>query len=301
MTSALGSREPRALILGGAGMLGHKLWQEFRDRMPTYVTMRRSAAAYERLKIFDERRIISGVDATRPKDLYRAITIARPTVIINAVGIIKQLREAHDPIESLAINSLLPHELAELCRAAGARFIHLSTDCVFSGERGGYKEADRPDPVDLYGRTKHLGEVSGPGALTIRTSIIGREIHSAVGLIEWLLSNRGGRVRGFRRAIYTGFTTREMARILADIVLQHPALEGVWQVSSQAISKYDLLTLVNAAFEANVVIEPDDAFYCDRSLDSSRFRAATGYEPPSWPAMISDLRDDPTPYDTWKR
>jgi dTDP-4-dehydrorhamnose reductase len=146
-----------------------------------------------------------------------------------------------------------------------------------------------------------LGEVTGKGALTIRTSIIGRELASSVGLVEWFLSNRGGRVRGFQRAIYSGFTTREIARLLADIAEHHSDLHGLWQVSSDPISKYDLLTLVNEAFDTRVQIDPDDSFVCDRSLSSTRFRAALNYNPPSWSEMIRDLRSDPTPYDSWKR
>ena len=282
-------------------MLGHKVWQELRHRMPTFVTVRRDAPGYEVLGLFDEGQIIPGIDVTRATDLHRAFSAAKPTVVLNAVGIIKQLREAHDPIESLTINSLLPHRLALLCQAVGARLIHLSTDCVFSGRRGGYTEGDVPDPIDLYGRTKLLGELDEPGTLTIRTSIIGRELRSRVGLVEWFLSNRGGRVRGYRHAIFSGLTTRELARVLGDISENRPEMHGMWQLSSDPISKYDLLLLLNEAFAAGVTIEPDEEFSCDRSLDSSRFRAAVSYKPPSWPEMIRDLRNDPTPYDSWKK
>lgn len=294
------STSARALVLGGGGMLGHKLWQELAPRMHTYVTIRGSARSYVPYDIFDLSRVIDKVDVTRASDLHRAFALARPTVVFNAVGIVKQLREASDPIESLTINSLLPHRLAGLCAAVGAKLIHVSSDCVFSGRRGQYREADDPDPVDLYGRTKLLGEVVGPSSLTIRTSIIGRELSSRVGLLEWFLGNRGGVVRGFRHAIYSGFTTRELARVMVDTVERFPQLTGLWQLSSAPIAKLDLLALVNRVFGAGITIEPDDTFHCDRSLDSSRFQTATGYVPPSWPEMIDDLRNDPTPYDTWK-
>ena len=290
----------RALVLGGAGMLGHKLWQELRGRMDTFLTVRRPAGAYRRLGLFDDRRVVDSVDVRSSDDLHRAFAAARPDVVFNAVGIVKQLREAHDPVPSLEINSLLPHRLAALCGAAGARLIHVSTDCVFSGRRGNYTEADEPDPVDLYGRTKLLGEGAGPNALTIRTSMIGRELGGRTGLLEWFFAQRGGAVRGFRRAIYSGFTTLELARLLADVAERFPELTGVWQASTEPISKFDLLGLVNEAFGLGVTIQPDTDFVCDRSLDSSRLRGHTGYAPPTWPELVRALRDDPTPYDSWK-
>lgn len=302
-TTARGSDStgaPRALVLGGAGMLGHKLYQVLSPRMPTYVAVRRRASAFAGLGLFAPDRVIDGVDVGSPHDLHRAFAVARPTVVFNAVGIVKQLKEAHDPVLSLTVNSLLPHQLAALCAAAGARFVHVSTDCVFSGRRGGYAESDVPDAEDLYGRTKLLGEVCGEGALTVRTSIIGRELAGAHGLVEWFLGRRGQTVRGFRRAIYTGLTTLELARLLVDLVQRRPELSGLWQVSSDPISKYDLLHLVNDAYGLGTRIEADDDFVCDRSLDSTRFREATGYRPPSWPEMVAAMRDDPTPYDAWR-
>jgi dTDP-4-dehydrorhamnose reductase len=290
----------RFLILGGAGMLGHKLYQELKGRGETYVTVRRPASAYARLDLFQPGRVIDGVDATDSEDLQRALAKARPNVVFNAVGIIKQLKEAHDPVVSIKINALLPHQLAEACAAANARFIHVSTDCVFSGRKGSYTEEDAPDPVDLYGRSKLLGEVDAPGSVTVRTSMIGREIETQAGLVEWFLSQRSGRVKGFQKAIYTGFTTLELARILADIAEKQPDLQGVWQVSSDPIDKYALLGLVDDAYDLGVTIDPETEFVCDRSMDSTRFRERTGYRPPAWPEMINEMRRDPTPYDKWR-
>jgi dTDP-4-dehydrorhamnose reductase len=254
----------------------------------------------EGFEIWDPERTIAGVDAIDFDSVARAIADVKPDVVINCIGIIKQLKVAKDPIVSLSINSLYPHRLAILCRAAGARMIHISTDCVFSGRKGLYTEDDVSDAEDLYGRTKFLGEVAGPGCLTLRTSIIGRELHSASGLIDWFLSNRGGKIRGFRKAIYTGFTTQALATIVADVIHRHPELSGVWQVSSEPISKFDLLTLVNEVYHAGIEIEPDDTFKCDRSLNSARFRAAVNFRPPSWPEMISEMHCDPLPY-SWSK
>jgi dTDP-4-dehydrorhamnose reductase len=290
----------RVLILGGGGMLGHKLCQLFGPRFETWATVRSGAGDLARRGILSAQRLLDGIDAADFDRLVRAIADVRPDAVINCVGIIKQLREAKDPIVSLAINSLLPHRLANLCRASGARLVHISTDCVFSGRKGRYTEADVSDAEDLYGRSKFLGEVVLPGCLTLRTSIIGREIKTASGLVEWFLGNRGGRVRGFRRAIYTGFTTSALARVMADVLENHPGLTGLYQVSSDPINKYDLLRLVNETYGLGVQIEADDDFVCDRSLDCTRFRQATGFCRPTWPEMIQDMRHDPTPYDDWR-
>lgn len=293
----------KTLILGGGGMLGHKLYQVLSKRGETFVTVRRKARAYERYDLFATSAVIEGIDVCVPDHLHRAFAAAKPDAVVNCVGIIKQLKEAHDPIPSITINSLLPHRLADLCAACGARLIHISTDCVFSGEHGPYTEETRPDAADLYGRTKLLGETDAersPHAITMRTSIIGREIESSSGLVEWFLSQKGKTVRGYQNALFTGFTTIQLSSIIADILHDHPELAGLWQVSSDPISKFELLGLINRAYDLGVSIEPDSAFHCDRRLDSSLFRAATGFTPSSWPEMIDEMHNDPTPYELWR-
>lgn len=291
----------RVLVLGGAGMLGHKLAQTFREEFETWVTLRGPAQSYAHYGLFDPHKVVDGVDVQDFDTVIQAVSAVRPQVVLNCVGIIKQLPTAHDPILSLTVNSLLPHKLQRLCVASGARLIHLSTDCVFNGRKGMYTESDPSDALDLYGRTKFLGETAGPGALTIRSSIIGRELTTRSGLVEWFLSQRGRRVDGYTRAIYTGFTTGAMARIIRTILLEQPGLEGTIQVSSDPINKYDLLGLLRQAYGADVDIVPSDAVRIDRSLDSTRFRQLTGFVPPSWPSMIESMSADPTPYEAWRR
>ena len=290
----------RVLILGGAGMLGHKLWQVFQGRYDTWVTLRGSHRDYAHLNLFEQERVVEGVDAFNFDTLVAALAQVRPEVVVNCIGVIKQLPTASDPLISLTLNALLPHWLRALCRADGARLIHISTDCVFSGRKGGYTEADVSDAEDLYGRTKFLGEVAGPGALTLRTSIIGRELQTTSGLVEWFLSQAGGRVRGFSRAIYSGFTTLELARIVGQVIDTRPDLSGLYQVSSEPIDKCALLGLLRAAYALPIDIEPDAEVVIDRSLDSRRFREATGYAPPAWPEMVQALAHDPTPYAQWR-
>jgi len=291
----------KVLILGGSGMLGHKVWQTFAPRFDTYVTFRGEFAQYRRFGIFDEARAVDEVPAQDFAGVARAVATVQPDVVINCIGIVKQDAAAKDPITSITVNSLFPHGLAALCRESGARLIHLSTDCVFSGRKGNYSENDVADAQDLYGRTKLLGEVDGEACLTLRTSMIGRELQGSHGLLEWFLSHEGKRVSGFKRAIFSGFTTMALAELIANTIANHAGLRGLYHVAAPAISKFDLLTLVKQTYELAIEIKPDEDFICDRSLDGGRFKAATGFQAPSWPEMIQHLRDDPTPYDEIRR
>jgi dTDP-4-dehydrorhamnose reductase len=209
---------------------------------------------------------------------------------------VKQDSAALDPLTSISINALFPHRLAVICRAANARLIHLSTDCVFSGRKGNYVEEDSSDAEDIYGKTKYLGEVAGTGCLTLRTSMIGRELGGCHGLLEWFLSQQGKTVRGFRRAIFSGFTTRALSETIASIIADQPQLDGIWHLAAAPISKFELLTLIKEKGGLHVQIEPDDTFSCDRSLNGTRFRNATCFVAPTWSDMISELFKDTTPY-----
>ncbi len=290
----------RVLILGAAGMLGHTLWQAYHQRFDTWGAVRSSFQEYADYGLFDPERLVGGVDAADFDTIVRTLAMVQPDVVINGIGIIKQLPTAQDPIVSLSINALFPHRLANLCRAAGVRLIHISTDCVFSGRKGMYTEEDISDAEDLYGRTKFLGEVGAPGCLTLRTSIIGRELRTTSGLVEWFLSNRGGSVRGYTEAIYSGFTTLALANIMADILEQYPDLSGVYQVSSAPINKYDLLCLIRNTYDLPIEIEAYAGVQIDRSLDSSRLHKLTGFTPPAWSDMIRDMAADKTPYEQWR-
>jgi len=284
----------RVLVLGAAGMLGHKVCQVSGKSFEVFGTFRGPVPDVS--GVYDRTKPVLDVDVTRQDTLERAIGVARPDVVVNAVGIVKQLDLASNPIASIQVNALLPHLLARLGRDRGFKVIHVSTDCVFSGKRGRYTEADMPDPVDFYGRTKLLGEPDGPEVLTLRTSIIGRELQTQHGLVEWFLSQRGRTVRGWARAIYTGFTTEALAQIIVDLLQSGSPLHGVWHVSSAAVSKYELLQQLNVAFGTGTDIRRDESFVCDRSLESGRFWKETGLQRPLWSEMISSLANDPTPY-----
>ena len=289
----------RVLILGGSGMLGHRLWMELSPFHEVWVTVRKAAAEFPPLPNVDRSRIREGVDAADFDNVIRAFASIEPELVINCIGLIKQHPLCNDPLTTIEVNARLPHRLSLVSRTAGIRLIHISTDCVFSGRRGCYTEHDAPDAEDLYGRTKLLGELTYPHTLTIRTSLIGRELTTRYGLTEWFLS-QWRPVNGFKRAIFSGLTTRAFADVLLEYVIPTPSLRGLYQVSSEAISKHDVLQLMNKAFRKNLEIRPDCELVCDRSLDSSRFCATTGFKAPSWPEMIEMMAADPTPYDQWK-
>ena len=289
----MADRLMRVLVLGGGGMLGHKLCQILGAKFETYATFRAEPPAVP--GVFEHIKALAGIDARDIDQLGATVRRVRPAFVLNAIGLVKQRSEASDPISAISINSLFPHQVATICRTEAARLIHISTDCVFSGRRGGYTEEDVPDPVDLYGRSKLLGEIDAPHVLTLRTSIIGRELGAGLGLVEWFLSNAGGRVSGYRNAVYSGLTTRALSLTLAG-VMDGPPLSGVWHVSARSITKLDLLRQINEAFGTNTTIEVDDTFHSDRSLVSDRFWAATGLERPTWQTMIREMADDATPY-----
>ncbi len=255
----------KVLILGVTGMLGnamYRLFSESRD-FSVYGTARGDSAK----RYFSNEasaNIICGVDVGDHDSITAAFARVQPDVLINCIGLVKQLADANDPLVAVPINTLLPHRLARLCAVASARLIHVSTDCVFSGSKGNYSESDFPDAYDLYGRSKFLGEVDYPNAITLRTSIIGHEL----------------------RAIFSGLPTVELARVVRDFVLPNPALTGLYHVAASPISKLDLLRLVAKAYGKEIEIVPNDSLVIDRSLNPEKFRLATGYVAPEWPELV---------------
>jgi len=278
----------RILILGGSGMLGHQLYKQLIDRHEVRVTLRQKISAYREFSIFSRQNSYAGLDVRSIPKLNEVFDDFRPEAIVNAVGIIKQLPSAKESIPSIEINALFPHQLAMICQKNNSRMINLSTDCVFSGKKGNYREKDTADAEDLYGRTKLLGEVNQAPCLTLRTSMIGKELLRKKSLLEWFLSQKGP-VKGFKNAIFSGFTTQELSRIIEMVVTQYPDASGIYHVSSNPISKYDLLCLIKKKLGLQNEIVPDESFVCDRSLNSNKFRREFGYKPPAWDQMIEEL------------
>jgi dTDP-4-dehydrorhamnose reductase len=273
------------LVLGCTGMLGNAVMRFLSgsDGLKVWGTARSLPDNGAALSYAD--RVISGIDVENVDSLIRVMAQVQPTVVINCIGLVKQLAAADDPLQAIPVNSMLPHRLAWLTHTIGARLVHISTDCVFSGQRGMYRESDTADAQDLYGRSKHLGEVDYPNAVTLRTSIIGHELKGAHGLVGWFLA-QPGRVNGYTRAVFSGLPTVELARVIRDHVFPRPEMRGVYHVSSEPISKHDLLQLIATEYRRENEIVGDDRVVIDRSLDSSRFRQQTGYSPPAWRELV---------------
>lgn len=280
----------KILVLGASGMLGNAMLRVMsaQEAWSVFGTVRGANPALHAAA--PRAVLIPGIHADQPDSLLAAFAQARPDVVINCVGLVKQLSNAEDPLVAVPINTLLPHRLARMCEVAGARLVHVSTDCVFSGKQGNYTESDLADAQDVYGRSKLLGEVDYPHAVTLRTSIIGHELRSAHGLIDWFLSQQA-RVKGYTEAVFSGLPTCELARVVRDFVIPHASLRGVYHVAAEPISKHDLLQIVNREYGKNLQIEPDDKVKINRSLDASRFREATGYVAPAWPDLIAQMRE----------
>ena len=281
----------RILILGGDGMLGHQLLRQWQGKHEVRVSLRRDQEAYARFGLFNPENSYYGVDVVRTEELIEVMADFHPQAVINAVGIIKQQSAAKESIPSIEINALFPHRLAILCKVLAARLIHLSTDCVFTGRKGNYQESDASDAEDLYGKSKFLGEVHDTHCITLRTSIIGTELMRKKSLLEWFLAQTGT-VQGYQKAIFSGFTTLEMASIIDKLLVKYPRATGLYHVSSAPISKFDLLTKIKEQLQLSVHIVPNDSLNIDRSLDSSRFQKEFGYMPPSWDSMLEVLTDD---------
>jgi dTDP-4-dehydrorhamnose reductase len=282
----MSDKKTKVLVLGATGMLGNAVLRLFAQS--TGYEVLASARSTSALRLLPEElsdRVICGVDVENMDSLISLFAKARPDVVINCIGLVKQLTGADDPLAAIPINALLPHRLARLCGVACARLVHMSTDCIFSGAKGMYTEDDMSDAKDLYGRSKYLGEVDYPHAITLRTSIIGHELSGGHSLVGWFLDHQGG-VKGFRRAIFSGLPTVELARVIRDHVIPHPELHGVHHVSADPINKFDLLTLISNVYDKKIDMAADDKFIIDRSLDSSRFREATGYQPQPWPVLV---------------
>lgn len=276
----------RILVLGASGMLGNAVVRVLSEKADLQVFGTVRAASGKRF--FDSRvgeNLIPGVDVLDTDSLTQAFIKARPDVVINCVGLVKQLAAADDPLQAIPINTLLPHRLANFCEVARARLVHISTDCVFSGDKGGYLESDSSDAEDLYGKSKFLGEVSYPNSITLRTSIIGHELQNAHSLIDWLLAQEGS-CRGYTEAIFSGVPTVVLAHIIRDVVLPRPELFGLYHVAAKPIAKFDLIKLVAKVYGKKIEIIPDDKLKIDRSLNGTRFAEAFGYVVPDWEEMI---------------
>jgi len=280
----------RVLVLGASGMIGSTTFRVLSERHDWVVYGSvRSETAKQFFPAQLAERLLANVDVANYDALVGVFARIRPEVVINCVGATKHKTDGNDPLMAVPLNTLLPHRLARLCDAVNARLVHVSTDCVFSGKQGHYTEQDLPDTDDVYGRSKALGEVDYPNAITLRTSTIGHELQSSYGLLDWFLSQQGS-CKGFKRAIFSGLSSMEFARVIRDIVIPQPSLHGLYHVAGPAIAKYDLLKLIAEVYGKSIEIIPENEFVIDRSLNADRFHAATGYQSPEWLELIESMR-----------
>jgi dTDP-4-dehydrorhamnose reductase len=276
----------KILVLGASGMIGStviRVMSERNDYEVSGTVRTESMKRFFSTPIADK--MVAGVRVEKQDSLMKVLNKLRPDVVINCVGLTKHKSEADDPLVATQINTLMPHRLANLCELIGARLIHISTDCVFSGKKGGYTESDFTNATDVYGKSKALGEIDYPNTITLRTSTIGHELNSAYGLLDWFLS-QGEQCKGYTRAIFSGLPTIVFAQIIRDIVIPHKNLSGLYHVASQPINKSNLLGLIAKVYGKSIQILPDERLVIDRSLNADKFLIATGYVAPEWPELI---------------
>jgi len=286
--------EPKTiLVFGSSGMLGHMI---VRVLSPHHHVVGTTSSKYDKqsplTRILSEDNWIDQVDVRNLSTVEEAIRGTKPDVVINCVGMIKQKMDAENYVDAIQINSLFPHQLAGICLKSNARLIHFSTDCVFQGTPGIKRLSDTPNATDLYGLSKLLGEVTYEPCLTLRTSIVGRQIFGSESLFEWAISQRGTTVSGYRNAIYTGLTTNRLCQIVKNLVEDFPNLSGLFQVASSPISKFELISKINNLLQLNLCVEPNTNFYCDRTLDGTDFSKLTNIDIPSWDDMLNEFTID---------
>ena len=279
----------KVLVFGASGMIGSAMFRVLSAKTDWQVwgTLR----SEDRKRFFSGKqqdKLVSGVDVEKHDALVRVFARVKPDVVVNCIGLTKHHKEAEDPLLALPLNAHLPHQMADLCDVAGGRLIHVSTACVFAGTKGNYLEEDAPDAGDVYGKSKNLGEVDYPHAVTLRTSTIGHELQSAYGLLEWFLAQQG-HCKGFSRAIFSGLPNTEFARVVRDVVIPRLDLHGLYHVGAAPIGKYELLQLIAKAYGKQIDIVRDDGLSIDRSLNSARFNKATAYMPEAWPKLIQAM------------
>lgn len=279
----------KVLVLGSSGLIGSTTLRVISERSDWQVYGSiRSDSIRPFLPMISADKLISNLDVDNFSSIIQTIGEIRPDVVINCIGATKHKKEGNSPINAIALNALLPHRLAQVCTLAGSRFIHISTDCVFSGKDGFYSESAFADADDVYGRSKALGEVTYGGALTLRTSTIGHELQSNYGLLNWFLTQKAS-CKGFNKAIFSGLPTVVFAQVVRDIVLKNNKLTGLYHVAAQPINKYDLLKMIANVYKKEINIEVDDSLIINRSLDASLFNQATGYNPPNWQDLIETM------------
>ena len=277
----------KILVVGASGMIGSTVLRVLSEKKDWSVFGSVRNINVKRFFSTDiAERLVADIEVERQDSLIKILDQIRPHVVINCAGLTKHKPEADDPLVSIPINTLMPHRLAGLCKLIGARLIHISTDCVFSGVKGSYVEEDFPDSRDVYGKSKQLGELNDSHTITLRTSTIGHELQSQYGLLDWFLAQER-QCKGYNKAIFSGLPTVVFAQVIRDIVIPDLKLAGLYHVAAKPINKFDLLKLIATIYEKKIDIVLDDKLVIDRSLNAKKFELATGYTAPEWPELIN--------------
>ena len=284
----------KILILGGNGMIGHKMYQTIsKIHKDTWVTLRKSLTSYSYSEIYNPEKVIDNIDLINFQTISNQLNKINPDIVVNACGI--TIRRGIETLKSnsIILNSALPHFLNEWVTSNNKRLIHFSTDCVFTGAKGDYIDNDNKDAYDLYGSTKSMGEViDSKYAITLRGSMIGSELENKTELFEWFLKQKNKKIKGFNKVIYSGITTTKMAEIVLKLIDQFPNLSGVYNISSKPISKFELLKLWNNLFDINANIEIDNSYTSNKNLISDNFYRTISMEQPDWVELSSQLNID---------
>ena len=284
----------RILILGGNGMIGHKMYHTIsKIHKDTWVTLRKNIKSYTYSEIYNSDKVIDNIDLSNFKILLNQLNLINPDVVLNACGITIRRGINVSVSNTIILNSALPHFLNEWVTTNNKRLIHFSTDCVFTGAKGDYLDNDKIDAFDLYGSTKSMGEViDSKHSITLRGSMIGRELENKTELFEWFLKQKNKKIKGFSNVIYSGITTTKMAEIVLKLINQYPYLSGVYNISSKPISKFELLILWNNLFDINANIEIDNSYTSNKNLISDNFYRTVSMEQPDWVELSSQLNID---------
>lgn len=285
----------KVLVIGGAGMLGHQCYLKFKKHFGENnvgCTLRKSASHYSRFGLFEGPNVFSNVDASDFGKVEEVLNSFKPEAVVNCVGLTLRKPELGDFENALELNSMLPHRLALWGLNNDCRVIHFSTDCVFDGSLGGYTEMNAPSAKDVYGKTKFLGEIHYRNSLTMRLSIVGRELEGKTELIEWFLGQKGKEVSGYSEVMYSGLTTNKVADEVIRVLEMFPQLSGLYQVSSEPISKYDLLELVKDIYRTDITLIKNTNYKSNKVLRCDKYVLATSFTQPRWTDLIQQMKNE---------
>tara|TARA_B100001109_G_C18862091_1_gene474594 strand:- start:2012 stop:2881 length:870 start_codon:yes stop_codon:yes gene_type:complete len=278
----------KILILGADGMIGHKIAQSLNNDFELILSSRKNISPSS-IGIKDGNMLLH--DLTN-NSIDSFLNKTFPDLIINCAGITTR-RGIEDNIQNtIFLNSHLPHKLDNWANLNSKKLIHFSTDCVFSGNRGDYLDNDFADAEDIYGKTKAAGEVNTPNTLTLRCSMIGRELYNFTELFEWLVENKNKNIDGYSKVLYSGITTVRMGKIISKIIKQNFNLTGIYNISSIPISKFQLLHKLSNAFDLNVDITENKNIKSNKVLISKKFTEITGIKTPDWDDLITEFVED---------